>query len=147
MTVRVERTFHLAAPPDEVWAFIADPGKRARPISVVEEFEVTGEGTARWHVALPIPYTDRTIAVETEDTRVEEPTHVEFVGRSRAMNVQGEHTLEATDDGGTRLVNRFVVDGRVPGVERYFKGKLDEELANLERAIREDLGLGPVDGS
>jgi carbon monoxide dehydrogenase subunit G len=143
MTVRVERTFHLAAPPDDVWAFIADPAKRARPISVVEEFEVTGEHTARWHVALPIPYTDRTITVETEDTQVEEPTHVEFVGRSKAMNVQGKHTLEPTDDG-TRLVNRFVVDGRVPGVERYFKGRLDEELANLERAIRADLGLDPV---
>jgi carbon monoxide dehydrogenase subunit G len=142
MTVRVERTFELAAPPADVWAFIADPRKRAEPISVVEEFEVTGDRTAVWHVALPIPYTDRTIAVETEDTRVDEPRFVEFVGRSRAMNVQGEHTLEPTDDGGTRLVNRFVVDGKVPGVERYFKGKLDGELENLERAIREDLGLG-----
>jgi carbon monoxide dehydrogenase subunit G len=142
MTVRVERTFELAAPPADVWAFIADPRKRAEPISVVQEFEVTGDRTAVWHVALPIPYTDRTIAVETEDTRVDEPRFVEFVGRSRAMNVQGEHTLEPTDDGGTRLVNRFVVDGKVPGVERYFKGKLDGELENLERAIREDLGLG-----
>jgi carbon monoxide dehydrogenase subunit G len=141
MTVRVERTFELAAPPADVWAFIADPRKRAEPISVVEEFEVTGDRTAVWHVALPIPYTDRTIAVETEDTRIDEPRYVEFVGRSKAMNVQGEHTLEPTDDGGTRLVNRFVVDGRVPGVERYFKGKLDGELENLERAIREDLGL------
>jgi carbon monoxide dehydrogenase subunit G len=141
MTVRVERTFELAAPPADVWAFIADPRKRAEPISVVQEFEVTGEHTAIWHVKLPIPYTDRTIAVETEDTRVEEPTYVEFVGRSKAMNVQGEHTLEPSEDGGTRLVNRFVVDGKVPGVERYFKGKLDEELENLERAIRADLGL------
>jgi carbon monoxide dehydrogenase subunit G len=140
MTVRVERTFELAAPPADVWAFIADPRKRAEPISVVREFEVTGERTAIWHVALPIPYTDRTIAVETEDTRIEEPTYVEFVGRSKAMNVQGEHRLEPDGDG-TRLVNRFVVDGRVPGVERYFKGKLDEELGNLERAIRADLGL------
>ena len=139
MTVRVERTFHLAAPPDAVWAFIADPEKRARPISVVEEFEVTGDRTAVWHVSLPIPYTDRTIAVETEDTRVDEPHHVAFVGRSKAMNVQGEHTLEETDDG-TRLTNQFVVDGRLPGVETYFKRKLDGELENLETAIREELG-------
>ncbi|MFB6205280.1 MAG: CoxG family protein [Haloglomus sp.] len=140
MTVRVERTFELAAPPADVWAFIVDPRKRAEPISVVREFEVTGERTAIWHVALPIPYIDRTIAVETEDTSIDEPSHVEFVGRSKAMNVQGEHTLEATEQG-TRLVNRFVVDGKVPGVERYFQGKLDEELTNLERALREDLGL------
>ena len=64
---------------------------------------------------------------------------MKFVGRSKAMNVQGEHTLEETDDG-TRLMNRFVVDGRLPGVETYFKRKLDGELENLETAIREELG-------
>lgn len=140
MTVRVERVFELAAPPEEVWAFIADPEKRARTISVVEDFETTGERTATWHVRLPIPRVDRTIEVHTEDIKHQEPTHVEFTGRSKAMNVQGEHVLEATD-GGTQLTNRFVVDGRLPGVETYFKRKLDGELANLEEAIRDDLNV------
>ncbi|WP_254838220.1 CoxG family protein [Natronomonas marina] len=138
MTVRVERVFELPAPPEEVWAFIADPEKRARPISVVVDFETTGERTAVWHVELPVPRVDRTIAIETEDVEVDEPRHVKFVGRSRAMNVQGEHTLEPTAEG-TRLTNRFVVDGRLPGVETYFKRKLDGELANLEAAVREDI--------
>jgi carbon monoxide dehydrogenase subunit G len=138
MTVRVERVFELPAPPEEVWAFIADPEKRARPISVVVDFETTGERTAVWHVELPVPRVDRTIAIETEDVEVDEPRHVKFVGRSRAMNVQGEHTLEPTAQG-TRLTNRFVVDGRLPGVETYFKRKLDGELANLEAAVREDI--------
>jgi len=140
MTVRVERAFDLAAPPAEVWAFISDPEKRARPISVVEDFETTGERTAIWHVRLPIPRIDRTIAVETEDVDLDEPSFVKFTGRSKAMNVQGEHSLEAVD-GGTRLTNRFVVDGRLPGVETYFKRKLDDELQNLEAAMREDLDL------
>lgn len=140
MTVRVERVFELAAPPAAVWAFIADPEKRARPISVLEGFETTGDRTAIWHVRLPIPRLNRTISVETEDVTLEEPRHVEFVGRSKAMNVQGEHILEETD-GGTRLINRFVVDGRIPGVETYFKRKLDGELANLEAAIREELDV------
>ena len=136
MTVRVERAFDLAAPPAEVWAFISDPEKRARPISVVEDFETTGERTAIWHVRLPIPRIDRTIAVETEDVDLDEPSFVKFTGRSKAMNVQGEHTLEATDDRDTRLINRFIVDGRLPGVETYFKRKLDDELANLEADAR-----------
>jgi hypothetical protein len=55
------------------------------------------------------------------------------------MRVQGEHELEATDTG-CRLHNRFVVDGKVPGLERFFKRNLDDELTNIERAIREDLG-------
>ena len=136
MTVRVERVFELPAPPADVWAFIADAERRAGAISVVEDFETTGDRTATWHVELPVPRLDRTITVETEDVALDEPRYVEFVGRSRAMNVQGEHTLEATDDRDTRLVNRFIVDGRLPGVETYFKRKLDDELANLEADAR-----------
>lgn len=138
MTVRVERVFELDADPERVWSFIADPEKRARPISVVEEFELTGENTARWHVRLPIPVVDATVAVDTEETDREPPHHVRFTGRSRAMRVVGEHELEPTD-GGTRLTNRFVVEGKLPGVERYFERNLDGELDNLEAAIREEL--------
>ena len=139
MTVRVERVFELPAPPADVWAFIADAERRAGAISVVEDFETTGDRTATWHVELPVPRLDRTITVETEDVEVDEPRFVRFVGRSKAMNVQGEHTLEEAD-GGTRLTNRFIVDGRLPGVETYFKRKLDGELENLEAAIRAELG-------
>jgi carbon monoxide dehydrogenase subunit G len=130
--------FEISAAPEEVWAVIADPEKRARPISVVDDFETTGERTAVWHVSLPIPGLNRTIRVETEDVEIDAPSYVRFVGRSKAMNVRGEHILDATD-GGTQITNRFTVDGRLPGVERYFKRKLDDELANLEAAIREEL--------
>jgi carbon monoxide dehydrogenase subunit G len=139
MTARVERAFEIPFPLEEVWAVIADPEKRARPISVVETFETTGERTAVWHVSLPIPGLDRTIRVETEDVDIDPPTYVRFVGRSKAMNVRGEHVLKATD-GGTHITNRFTVDGRLPGVERYFEHKLDAELANLEAAIKDELG-------
>lgn len=139
MTVRVERTFDLDASPEAVWAFISDPRKRAEPISVVEEFEVTGERTATWHVSLPIPLISRTARVETRDTDVEPPEYVRFVGRSKVMRVVGEHEL-TPHDGGTRLTNRFTVDGKLPGVEKYFKRNLDGELDNLERALRRELG-------
>ena len=138
MTVRVERTFELEALPERVWEFIADPAKRARPISVVESFDVHDDTHATWHISLPIPLVSRTIAVETEDTAREPPEHVEFVGRSRVMRVVGEHDLEPLDGGGTRLRNRFTVEGKVPGVERFFKRNLDGELDNLETAIRNE---------
>lgn len=138
MTARVERVFEIAAPPEEVWAVISDPEQRARSISVVDTFETTGERTAVWHVSLPIPGLDRTIRVETEDVEIDPPAYVRFVGRSKAMNVQGEHVLESTN-GGTHITNRFTVDGRLPGVERYFERKLDGEMANLEATIRDEL--------
>ncbi|TKR24802.1 CoxG family protein [Natronomonas salsuginis] len=138
MTTRVERVFEIPASREAVWAAISDPETRARSISVVTEFETTGDRTSIWHVSLPIPGISRTISVETEDIEVDEPEYVRFVGRSKAMNVEGEHTLEAIE-GGTRLTNRFRVEGRLPGVESYFKRKLDGELANLEATVREEL--------
>jgi len=140
MTVRIERVVDVPAPPEAVWNFIADPASRAGAISVVEDFTVGADGAATWHLSLPIPLIDRTVAVETEETVREAPERVEFVGRSRVMRVVGEHLLEATD-GGTRLTNRFVVDGRIPGVERYFRKHMDEELQNLENALARDLGV------
>ena len=138
MTVRVERAFDLDAPPEEVWAFIADPRKRAESISVVDEYEETGEGTAIWRVKLPIPLVSRTASVETHETDVDPPEYVRFVGRSKVMRVVGEHEL-TPHDGGTRLTNRFTVDGKLPGVEKYFERNLDGELDNLEAALRRDL--------
>ncbi|WP_049987013.1 SRPBCC family protein [Halobellus rufus] len=136
MTVRVRRVFEFDAPPEAVWDFIADPSKRAESISVVERHEVdeeTGEGT--WHVRLPIPFVKSTARVETEDVAREPPRHVKFVGKSSVLRVTGEHTIEPTETG-SRLINEFVVDGRVPGVERFFERNLDTELENLERALR-----------
>ena len=139
MTVRVERTMTVPASPARVWEFIGDPDHRARPISVVEEWEVHDDGRATWHIALPIPILDRTIAIETEDVERRDPEYVRFIGRSRVMRVQGEQELEPTEDGGTRVTNRFVVDGKLPGVERFFKRNLDGELRNLERALNDYL--------
>ncbi|KTG10305.1 polyketide cyclase [Haloprofundus marisrubri] len=140
MTVRVTRTFEFDHPPESVWAFISDPEKRAGAISVVEEFDLhpTDERKATWHVALPIPVIRSTVPVETEDVTREPPRYVKFVGRSRALRVTGEHTVEETENG-ARLVNEFIVDGSLPGVESFFKRNLDRELDNLEAALRRDL--------
>ena len=138
MTVRVERTFEIDAPPDAVWEFIADPAKRADAISVVDSYDIEGE-KATWHVRLPIPFVRTTVSVVTRDVERREGESVQFVGTSSVFRVSGEHELEEMDDGGTRLTNRFVVDGRVPGVETFFSRNLDGELDNLERALRAEV--------
>ena len=141
MTVRVRRELGFDADPADVWAFISDPAKRAGAISVVDEYEVTGDRTATWHVSLPVPVIRSTIAVETEEVRKDPPEYVEFVGKSRAFRVTGEHTVSETEDGRARLANEFVVDGRVPGVESFFERKFGDELDNLDAALRRDLGI------
>ncbi|MFP4589965.1 MAG: SRPBCC family protein [Halobacteriales archaeon] len=138
MTTRTSRTITIDAPIDEVWSFIADPIERASAISVVDRFERRDAEGRRvtWHVRLPIPFVSSTVPVETEELDREPPTFVRFVGRSSVFTVEGSHELEALEGGRTRLTSRFDVDGRVPGVETFFKRNLDDELDNLERALR-----------
>ena len=142
MTVRIERSFDFSVEPTRVWAFISDPAKRAGAISVVERFDIRSDGSATWQVRLPLPLVDSTVAVETEETARDPPRQVKFVGHSRVFRVVGEHRIEPTD-AGCRLENTFQVDGRLPGVERFFSRNLDDELDNLERALRVDLDLDP----
>lgn len=138
MTIRVEREVVVKASPERVWEFIADPDRRAAPISVIEDWTVHADGSATWEVALPLPVIDRTITIETKDVERVPPQYVKFTGKSSVMRVSGEHRLEEVE-GGTRLTNTFVVDGRLPGVEGFFKRNLDAELTNLEDALRADL--------
>ncbi|MFC7045448.1 CoxG family protein [Halobacteriaceae archaeon GCM10025711] len=133
MAARVERTFELDAPPETVWEFIADPANRAAAISVVEDYEIDGT-SAVWHIRIPVPLIRRTVRVETRDVERDPPRFVRFVGRSKAMRVSGEHEVAAMD-GGSRLRNLFVVEGRIPGVETFFRRNLDDELGNLERNL------------
>jgi carbon monoxide dehydrogenase subunit G len=140
MTVRVERVVDVPAPREDVWAFISDPERRARPISVVSDFELLDDGSAVWHLKLPIPVISKTIRIETEDTEFRPPEYVEFVGQSKVMRVVGEHRLEEIENG-TRLTNTFVVDGKLPGVERFFKRNMDAEFDNLENAIYDELDI------
>jgi carbon monoxide dehydrogenase subunit G len=143
MTVTVERTFSFAAPTADVWAFISDPRSRAEAISVVQDYDIEERSSgdrATWHVKLPIPVVNRTTAVETRDVERREGEFVKFVGRSKVMRVVGEHEVVPTEEG-CELRNRFRVEGKLPGVERYFKKNLDGELDNLEAALREALEL------
>ncbi len=135
MTARISRRFRVAARPEAVWDFIADPAQRAAAISVVDRFERTDDGY-RWHVRLPIPLIDRTIAVETQDVVIDPPEHVEFIGRSPAFSVRGVHEVEPIDATHTALDTEFIVDGRLPGVERFFRENLDAELQHLAAALQ-----------
>ncbi len=137
MTVRVSRTFDVEAPPETVWEFIADPANRAEAITVVESWE-RDDDEFIWHLRLPIPVLDRTVAVRTRDVERVADERVKFVGRSKVMRVTGEHILTEID-GGTRVENRFVVEGRLPGVERFFDRSFGDELENLRVALERDL--------
>ncbi len=133
MTVEVERSFDVDTSQDEVWDLLASDANRARAIDVVDRFEQDGDETV-WHVKLPGPLSSRTMAVRTWDIQRDPPEYVEFVGRSKAMDVTGEHEVTARETG-CRVRNRFVVDGKLPGVERFFRRNIDGEIDNIMRLV------------
>jgi len=144
MTVRVSRTFDVPISQRAAWELLSDPAKRAEAISIVERYESRGgeQNEMTWHVRLPIPAVDRTFSITTRDLERDPPRFVKFEGRSRMLDVVGEHELTATDDG-TRVENRFVVQSKIPGVERFFKRNLDDELENIKRALHDHIDDGP----
>jgi len=137
VTATVERTFEIDAPVEEVWAYISDAGNRARAISFVDEFDIDGD-EAVWYVRIPIRVIRKRIKVRTRDTERDPPTYVKFVGDSSVMRVVGEHELAAVD-AGCEVVVRFRVQEKLPGVERFFRSNIDDEIRNLEAAIRDHL--------
>ncbi len=129
MSTTVERTYEVPADREAVWALIADPALRAEAISVVEAYHREGDELV-WELAMPVRGIPGTISVRTRDAEREPPRYVRFVGESSIMRVEGEHELEATEDG-CLVHNRFVIDGRFPGVEAFFKRNIDDEIDNL----------------
>lgn len=144
MVADVERTFEVEAPIEKVWELIADPTKRAQAISVVESYSDEGDEFI-WRLELPIPVVSGTVEVRTQDVRRTPPEYVKFVGRSKVMEVTGEHILESTETG-CRVTNRFVVNGKVPGVEKFFTRSIDEEIDNLFQMLKDELEVELTDG-
>jgi carbon monoxide dehydrogenase subunit G len=138
MTVTVERSFDVEAPIETVWEVLSDPESRAKAISVVKDYEIRDDRTI-WHIRIPLPLTNRTIAVKTRDVERDPPRYVKFVGESDIMRVTGEHELTETEDG-CRVTVVFVVDGRIPGVEKFFERNIDGEIENIKKAVTDFIG-------
>lgn len=144
MTVEVEREFDVEAPATAVWEILSDEETRAKLISVVKSYELrpgTEHNEVVWHLSLPIPVISSTVAVRTRDVERDPPRYVKFVGTSKVMTVTGEHELHETESG-CRVVNRFVVDGKVPGVERFFRRNIDAEMENFRKTVLDRVGSG-----
>jgi carbon monoxide dehydrogenase subunit G len=141
MTVDVERSYAVDTDCSEVWELLTNERNRAEAISVVDSFERDGDETI-WQVKLPGPLSSRTMAVRTWDIETDPPRFVEFVGRSKVMDVTGEHELSDTEEG-CHVRSRFVVDGKLPGVERFFRRNIDDEIRNIMETVPST--ITPVD--
>lgn len=139
MSTIVERTYRVDAPPEDMWELIADPALRAEAISVVDHFEQDGEETI-WYLKMPIRAIPGTIKVRTRDVERDPPRYVRFAGTSSIMDIAGEHEIAKTDSGCT-VKNRFRVEGKFPGVERFFEKNIDKEMENMTKLATDRLAI------
>lgn len=139
MTTVVERSFRVDAPPEAIWELIADPTLRASAISVVDSYEQVGD-EMRWYLRMPIRAIPGTVTVRTRDVEREPPRFVRFVGTSRIMDVEGEHEITETDDGSV-VRNKFTVEGKFPGVERFFERNIDDEIRGMIEEVAVQLSI------
>ncbi|MDZ7731411.1 MAG: hypothetical protein U5K37_11650 [Natrialbaceae archaeon] len=95
MTVEVTRTVTVDIPAEEVWDLLADPRTRAMAITLVQDFDVEvaddidGDEIV-WHVGLPIPMIEETIAVRTREVERRENEYVRYTGESSVFELVGD---------------------------------------------------------
>jgi uncharacterized protein YndB with AHSA1/START domain len=125
----------LGAPPDDVWAVVADPPSFAGWWPGVEDVEAGRQGlapAARWHVTGPDrpslfrrPQTTGTLLV----LAVAPPTRLAF--QLTGDRIEVELNLRATDDGCTEAT--LVVDApALTGIRRRFPA---QALARLDALV------------
>lgn len=142
MAVTITRTFEVNGHDcQSVWEFISNPERRADALGVVDDYEVLGTEPNRelWQLKIPIPLITGTVSVRTREVEREEGSHVKFRGRSKIMEIYGEHHLTEIDEG-CRIDNKFRVNGKVPGIETFFKSNIGDEIDNLETELLNYLG-------
>lgn len=141
MTVRVKRSYELDYNKEQVWKVISDHELRAEGLTVVDDYEVHNEQTVTWVLSLDLPLVPSTLSVKTREQNRDPPEEVAFKGKSKAFTAKGKHKIEQLPDGGCILHSSFVVEGRLPGVERFFKRNLESELQSLVNYYRDELDV------
>lgn len=142
MVVEVERTYQVDTPCEDVWEALSDPDNRAQAISVVESYEQRGDDFI-WQLAVPVPMVSGTVSVRTRDVERDPPRFVRFKGKSKVMRVTGEHELTETEMG-CEARNKFIVDGKIPGIETFFERNVDDEIENILLEATEAVSIEPI---
>jgi uncharacterized protein YndB with AHSA1/START domain len=113
--VRLEHTLVVARPPEEVFAFLADPDNLPRWQTGV--VEVRREGDRR-HVEVR-SFLGRRLEQTLVVTEYDPPRRLDLAVVEGPLPLRISHTLEA-EDGGTRIL--FVGEGEPRGLPRLLAG-------------------------
>ncbi len=136
----IEQSIMVAAPPERVWDVVTDWEARPRWAPRVEKAEILGGGPIRKGSRIRIQVEDRRFTPRVVE--IHPPERLVIQIGSFAVRVR--HTYEVRPDNGETILTLGVEYGGMFGgiVGRKMLGssnrELDEELADLKRAVEGD---------
>jgi uncharacterized protein YndB with AHSA1/START domain len=134
-----ERTITIDRPPDQVFAFLANPANDRRWRSHVKEISASTPPAvgSRIHQVIEGPG-GRGIPADIEITAYEPPSRYAFQVVAGPARPRGEYRCAASGDGAKTTVS-FSLDAELGGWKKWVMGgqvqkSMDGEMANLDKA-------------
>jgi hypothetical protein len=143
MAYEVSTTIEIAAPPENVWAVLADLASYPQWHPVYRA--VTGQLSAgsKLTITTTVPATGRTMTARVTVVTAEPGTELRWVSRLLGLTISERRFLLSPADGGTLLVQaetyRGLAAGRGTG---KLTGRIQDTFAAINQAIKQQAEAG-----
>ncbi|MBV8586208.1 MAG: SRPBCC family protein [Verrucomicrobia bacterium] len=135
MAIKIEKSFQLANPPDEVWQFLSNPQKVATCVPGSRVTEQVDERTYRGVIKVQVGPAVTDYKGEVHIERLEpEKREIEMIGKGQDVRGKGSATMKMTGvvhslpNGGSEIVT--VSEVNVVGLLAQLGARMIQEVAN-----------------
>ena len=135
MAIKIEKSFQLANPPDEVWQFLSNPQKVATCVPGSRVTEQVDERTYRGVIKVQVGPAVTDYKGEVHIERLEpEKREIEMIGKGQDVRGKGSATMKMTGvvhslpNGGSEIVT--VSEVNVVGLLAQLGSRMIQEVAN-----------------
>ena len=151
--MKIEETFEVPAPVEQVWEFIADPRKMASCLPAVQSVEIVDDRHYEVTVKQKVGFISATFKIETEVLEKEAPSRM--VLRNRGKTIAGaKGTMKSTDtialkavsDQATEVhvVSELTLGGQLAVLgAKLIEAKSKELFAEATSNLKSKLGAAP----
>jgi carbon monoxide dehydrogenase subunit G len=136
MAVRIEKTFEVSDPIDQVWVLLSDPRKVVSCVPGAKILEAVDERTFKGAISVKVGPSLTEYKGEVKIVRLDEQAHVlEMEGKGQDVRGKGgasmkmTGTLQAVEGGGTRVT--AVSEVNVVGILAQFGGRMLTDVSDI----------------
>ncbi|MBO0911355.1 MAG: SRPBCC family protein [Acidobacteria bacterium] len=157
MAVRIEKSFHVKEPVDEVWRFLSDPRQVVTCVPGAEIIEQVDERTYKGSISVKVGPSVSDYKGEVQVVRLDPEAHeIEILGKGQDVRGKGSASMKMTgkltaaSDGGSEVIS--VSELSVVGILAQMGGRMIQEVSNVmfEKFVKnfqQKLQAGPGEGT